>query len=424
MPEQIRIQYTGRDDTEMVITYTTGSSVSRTDAYTKAPPTTCLYGAASSKTNTTVKGTSHYFEVDKYSADIHQCILSKLQAGVEYYYVVGDKDSPNGLSKPYSFVAGAVKKWAVFGDYGWTNMDKSASQLLKDGADGVFDGVLHVGDIAYDLHNGHGQRGDDFMNYLESITATKPYLLQPGNHEKFENFTHYSNRFAALQHLGDNSGSDTLLWYSFNQPNAHFITFDTEVYSYYPDPEQIARQLRWMEEDLIKYNTPEMRKKYPWIISVAHKCDWQDEVKYNDFRDLLNKYGVDVHICGHQHNYQRLYPGLRSKVDAQPSPNVFIDPPHWVQIVVGSPGCQEKISSGLAPYRDGVASHYFSYGFGLLEIVNGTHINWEWKQTHAADSSRGETLFDQAMIAMQLDTGSKIKDTMTLIQRNHGMRDV
>jgi len=423
-PEQIRLQYTGKDETEVVITYTTGASPSSDyKIYTTTPTTNCVYGTSANTLSKRVKGASHRFiEGLNYRADIHQCIITGLTKGRRYFYQVGDETQKDGVSTTYSFVAGPVKRWAIFGDYGVTNMDRSLDQLLKDGADNVFDGVIHVGDIAYDLHNGKGKRGDDFHNYLQSITGNMPYMLVVGNHEKYENFTHYANRYAALQHLGDNSKSDTLFWYSFNQPNVHFITFDTEVYSYYPDEAMIARQLRWMEADLQKYNTPEMRKKYPWIISIAHKCDWQDEVKYSDFRDLLHKYGVDLHICGHQHNYQRLYPGLRQKVEVQADPNVFINPSYWMQMVVGSPGCQEKISSGIAPYKNGVASYFLSYGYGILSVQNSTHLTWEWKQTHAADSSKGDTLFDAAMIAVQKQDGSDIKDRMTLIQARHGMR--
>ena len=138
-------------------------------------------------------------------------------------------------------------------------------------------------------------------------------LPSAGNHEKHNNFTHYSNRFAALQHLGASSGSDTLLYYSHDVPNGHFIYFDTELFDKHRDEGAIARQYHWLEADLKAANKPENRKERPWIVTFGHKCDWHDKTEYGVFRELFHVYGVDLHICGHEHNYQRLFPGMQDR---------------------------------------------------------------------------------------------------------------
>ena len=33
-----------------------------------------------------------------------------------------------------------------------------------------------------------------------------------------------------------------------------------------------------------------------------------EKTNFSAFGPLLHKYGVDLHLCGHAHNYQRLYP--------------------------------------------------------------------------------------------------------------------
>ena len=33
-----------------------------------------------------------------------------------------------------------------------------------------------------------------------------------------------------------------------------------------------------------------------------------EKTNFSTFSPLLHKYGVDLHLCGHAHNYQRLYP--------------------------------------------------------------------------------------------------------------------
>lgn len=429
-PEQIRVELTGTDN-EVTIIYTTGSSTNSDYKIYLDVPAPQLWWGASTSPVTLVKGKTNHYEYAGYRADIHSVTIKGLTAGTKYYYKVGDSTKAAGVSEVFHFKAGHPKTWAVYGDYGLTNMDQALSELLNDAkSENVFDGVLHLGDIAYDLHNQKGAKGDIFMNTLQPVTANYPYMNIVGNHESNGNFSHFSNRFYTLGQLGAKSKSDTLFWFSWNAPNVHFVVFDTEVYSYFNDPVQVARQLAWLESDLKAYNTPANRKKYPWIITLGHKCDWQDEVKFDDFRALFHKYGVDLHLCGHQHNYQRLYPGVKRTIQSYPTPNTFTNPSYWTQVVIGSPGCQEKISSGLAPYKNGVASYYLSYGYGLLTVHNATHLEWKWKQTNApATPALGETPFDQAILAFESSESrlasvqsAPIKDWMVLIQTNHGQR--
>jgi hypothetical protein len=49
----------------------------------------------------------------------------------------------------------------------------------------------------------------------------------PGNHEDYQNTTHYSARYI----MPENDANEGLpLFYSFNLGHAHYILFDTEVY--------------------------------------------------------------------------------------------------------------------------------------------------------------------------------------------------
>ena len=36
-----------------------------------------------------------------------------------------------------------------------------------------------------------------------------------------------------------------------------------------------------------------------------------EKTNFSAFGPLLHKYGVDLHLCGHAHNYQRLYPSKK-----------------------------------------------------------------------------------------------------------------
>lgn len=66
--------------------------------------------------------------------------------------------------------------------------------------------------------------------------------------------------------------------------------------------------IEWLESDLIRANLN--RKKVPWIIASGHKplyCYSSECEKFNNlyskFDDLMYKYGVDVYLGGHIHEF-------------------------------------------------------------------------------------------------------------------------
>ena len=77
-----------------------------------------------------------------------------------------------------------TKDWsptfAMFGDLG--NENAASLPFLQKGAvNGQFDVVLHVGDMAYDLAEENGHRGDVFMEQIEPIASSVPYMTCPGS---------------------------------------------------------------------------------------------------------------------------------------------------------------------------------------------------------------------------------------------------
>lgn len=81
--------------------------------------------------------------------------------------------------------------------------------------------------MAYDLNDDNGSKGDTFLNEIQPLTSRYPYMVAPGNHESFRNFTHYKNRFA-MPRNGANEG--TGYFYSFDMGRAHFVVINTESF--------------------------------------------------------------------------------------------------------------------------------------------------------------------------------------------------
>jgi len=74
-------------------------------------------------------------------------------------------------------------RFGVWGDMGVSNAQILAS-VKSEVAHDNFDMILHVGDLAYDLHNDDGHNGDKFMDSIQEMAAVVPYMTDVGNHEQ------------------------------------------------------------------------------------------------------------------------------------------------------------------------------------------------------------------------------------------------
>ena len=63
-------------------------------------------------------------------------------------------------------------------------MDSNFSlPYLQNGAENkLYDMIIHVGDFAYDMYEDNATRGDLFMEQIEPIASTIPYMTCPGTY--------------------------------------------------------------------------------------------------------------------------------------------------------------------------------------------------------------------------------------------------
>ncbi|KAK3258196.1 hypothetical protein CYMTET_32751, partial [Cymbomonas tetramitiformis] len=97
---------------------------------------------------------------------------------------------------------------------------------------------------------------------------------------------------------------------------------------------------------------------------------------------LFYKYGVDLYIAGHEHDYERMY-------DVAPKWNPIVpwlsgettqstvNPPATTHIITGSAGNVEnhEAFTRLAPHRTAMRSNTF--GYSRMHIYNDTHLHWQ-----------------------------------------------
>lgn len=155
-------------------------------------------------------------------------------------YKFSGRTPKDGINDAYSLT--------VFGDLGIGHVGNETIQLLlQQSTDKNTLGIMHVGDIAYDLYGDNGKTGDDYLRMIQPLAANIPYMTLPGNHEMFQNFDHYKNRFYMPK---SNMNKNSSLFYSIDLGPAHFIMLNTNAFVY-PDFEKEAKiQMEWLIGDL------------------------------------------------------------------------------------------------------------------------------------------------------------------------------
>jgi len=321
----------------------------------------------------------------------HHAVLTDLKSSTKYYYRVGNSQS--GWSDIYHFTTFPANQTrmeiAIFGDLGLENA-RSLKLLQQEGDKGMYDMIIHLGDMAYNFDDDNGRVGDKFMNQMQSLSARYPYQVCAGNHESNFNFTHYTERYGGIS-LISNSGNNW--WFSYDVSYVHFVAIDTELYFYPGYESQLEEHHKWLENDLKSVD----RKKTPWVVVYGHRplycsnipsvmdCTVEaqrlrrgiNEKGQYGLEDLMQRYRVDMYFTAHEHSYERTYPVYKGQVDYQ-SNHTYVNPKFVTHIIAGAAGNKEDIEwFDEMLYGPWSAVRSGTYGFGHLTIHNATHLYWK-----------------------------------------------
>jgi hypothetical protein len=251
----------------------------------------------------------------------HALQLSGLAPDTIYYYSIRDAtdfvmaEGPDVFFRTAPATNRPVRIWAIgdsgtLGNYN-TNAFPVRDAYLAYTGNRYTDVWLMLGDNAYETGTDEQYQRGVFETYPQLLRQT---VLWPtiGNHDAVPDGS--ANEFPyidifTLPKNGEAGGvpSGTEKYYSFDYANIHFVCLDSSSSSRLPG----SPMLSWLETDLALTDKN-------WIIAYWHHPPYSwgthnsdGEIELVQMRrhvvPILEKYGVDLTLAGHSHNYERSY---------------------------------------------------------------------------------------------------------------------
>ena len=248
-----------------------------------------------------------------------------------------------------------VFNFVAAGDWGCKNDAQNTFTMMKRMEPELY---LALGDYSYEPSLGC------WFKIVEPAGSALKVVV--GNHDAEGSLMHaLMNKFNLVKP-----------YYSFDYNNAHFLALSSELNS-----GEDTGQFKFAKEDLGK---AKLNPNIDWIIVFFHRPFYSgsgaDNTGMRDmYHSLFQKYGVDLVLTGHVHNYERSYP--LSYNEARPAKPLMVNHDQFQYInttgtvftIVGTGG--ESIQGvDKKPY---LASIY--EGFGCLNVqINGGSLNAEF----------------------------------------------
>lgn len=262
----------------------------------------------------------------------HLVKLTDLTPNTKYYYSIGGmKDILQGDENNYFFtlpVAGSegVVRVGAFGDCGNNSVNQRnvRNAFINYLGDNYMNAWILLGDNSYPDGADAELQAKFFNIYKDDLLKKYPLFPAPGNHDyhdiefsaavaqRTKEVAYYQN--FSMPENGEAGGvpSHTKAFYSFDIGNVHFLSLDSygkeaDVYRLY---DTLGPQVQWIKKDLEANNNKQWVVAYwhhPPYTKGSHNSDGVGELAKirENFIRILERYGVDLILCGHSHDYER-----------------------------------------------------------------------------------------------------------------------
>jgi len=264
----------------------------------------------------------------------HIIKLTNLNANTRYFYSIESFTSVLQYGNDNYFYTlpqtgkEDLYRIGVFGDCGNNSVNQRnvKKQFLKYLDSNYLNAWILLGDNAYTSGTDGEFQAKFFNIYKDDLLKKYPLFPSPGNHDyndkdfpgavKKAQETHqtayYQNFSMPVNAEAGGYPSHTQAFYSFDIGNIHFLSLDSygKENNQYRIYDTLGPQVEWIKKDL------EANTNKEWVIAYwhhppytmgSHNSDEEDElVKIREnFIRILERYGVDLVLCGHSHVYER-----------------------------------------------------------------------------------------------------------------------
>lgn len=325
--------------------------------------------------------TTKFITLTPVSRYIHRVNFPRLNYSNKYKYTVNIGPYK---TQEFMFQTPVMNKteWNVliYGDMGLvgdTTRTYIIDRIKRVGADFF----IHLGDIAYNMEESYGLVGDMYLSNMEPASSVIPYMTVAGNHEQYDNFTNYYNRFT----MPDRNTSHNL-WYSLDKPPVKFININSESFYYSFQVPTIKNMINYINSTLKGVN----RSKFPWVIVSAHRpmyCSsnntddctrWRTDKVRIALEDMFYDNNVSIYMSAHEHSYERICPIYNGKCQEDSIGNrtfYYNELRNPIHIVNGGSGNREGNSGFISSpeYWSVVRNKAKSYG---VLYANYSYLNW------------------------------------------------
>lgn len=259
----------------------------------------------------------------------HEIKITGLSPYTTYYYSIGDiistlqGDSNNYFrTLPPAGKKDQLLRIGVIGDCGnaSTNQINVRNSLQNYLGSNYMDSWILLGDNAYYSGSDNEYQAQFFNIYKDNFLKQNPLWPAPGNHDyagsptsqNDHNMPYY--KMFTMPEGGEAGGipSGTEAYYSFDIGNVHFLSLDsygkennaTRLY------DTLGAQVNWIKQDLAANQNKQWIVAYwhhPPYTKGSHNSDIMPELVSirENFIRILERYGVDLILCGHSHVYER-----------------------------------------------------------------------------------------------------------------------
>jgi hypothetical protein len=254
----------------------------------------------------------------------HTVELAGLDPSAEYFYAPMLEGQNLWPSDKFNFrtAGGGPFSFLAFGDSGAGSPEQAALAELIRRERPAF--VLHLGDLAYP----RGAFVDYQSNYFgvyQDIMRRIPFFPCPGNHGYMTRDAFPYVMVHAVPTVANIPEIDRGRYYSFDWGDVHFVSIDSNA-PLVRASEGKGPMLQWLEYDL--RSTRKFWKivyfHHPPYAGGPNETDPLSTLARQYLAPIVERYGVQLVLNGHEHSYQRSHPIRNRQIVAPGEGTVYV----------------------------------------------------------------------------------------------------